>query len=62
MGVPSTILFMDDRGFEEPIDRDADSGWSNIWTILSLAFLGIVLTWIILEAWRYLQAMTYGGG
>jgi len=52
MGVPSTILFMDDRGFEEPIDRDADSGWSNIWTILSLAFLGIVLTWIILEAWR----------
>lgn len=54
--------FSPESGFDESDEEVTDDGRSNIWTIISLVVLGIMLTWIILGVWRYLQVLSYGSG
>ena len=33
---------------------------SSLWALMALGFLAILLIWIILGVWRYLQVLGYG--
>lgn len=34
---------------------------ASIWMLIALAVLALILIWIILGVWRYLQVLGYGG-
>ena len=42
---------------EDPTD---DGSSSSLWLVLALAFLALLLTWIVLGVWRYLQVLGNG--
>ena len=33
---------------------------SSLWALIALGILGLLLIWIILGVWRYLQVLGYG--
>jgi hypothetical protein len=48
----------DTRLLEEFMEEDENK--TSIWLYIALAILGVVLIWIILGVWRYLQVRSYG--
>jgi len=46
---------------EAPPPGDKREKGSSFWLLVTLVVLGLLLVWIILGIWRYLQVLGYGG-
>jgi predicted nucleic acid-binding Zn ribbon protein len=44
-----------------PSEETAEGKRSSMWMLIALAVLALLLIWIILGVWRYLQVLGYGG-
>ncbi len=45
---------------EELLPPDEEENGSSIWLLIALAALALLLIWIILGVWRYLQVLGHG--